>query len=190
MFEDVAEMLRRFDAKPTAMVEEAVPCQLLWSALAYLPGTAERLGVPEGLYWYRGGRGVGDLTGRRDMNEPVLAHVEVKSAGAKISYGRACPNHCGHWVSQLQHMAHDRGAIIVVITHTSRVTPLRAMIADDGLAQRVTVISFTTVADAVAACVAAGNDPGGSLLASLLDVELVQGLPLSEGSGIPDSKAG
>ena len=46
--------LRRFDAKLTARVPEAVVVQLLWCCLVHVPAFCRQLGVPPGLAWHLG----------------------------------------------------------------------------------------------------------------------------------------
>lgn len=170
MFEEVADIFSVYDHSRGDRVPEDVVRQVLWSALAFLPGFAEGLGLREDLVWYSGKRGCGDLTGVSDG--AVLVHFEVKGYRTQNSYGVECPNKCGEYRSQLQHMAEDKGAAIVLATFSGRVEAWKKKAEALGLGERVRVTSFSAVAEAIKKAVGKGKDPGGSLLASMFDVEL------------------
>ena len=162
--------LRRFDAKPSAQVPEAVPRQLVWACLGHLVHLAGLLDLRDDLEWFAGRQGEGDLTGR-DADGSVRVHVELKSATAAASYGSRCPR-CTEYRSQLAHMGEDPEAVIVLLCQASRATRVWEMVAEAGVPlTQVRLITFAELADAVQEALDLGDLPGHDLLAALLDVE-------------------
>jgi hypothetical protein len=165
----IPSTLRRFDAKPDAHSPEPVITQIAWSCLAYLQSLPALLGVPEGLAWYLGKQGCGDLSGF--AGDTAGAHIEIKSNGAAVNEGSGCRHRCGQYLTQFHHMMHDERAVILAFTHTRRVPRLAAELALAGLEDRVHVRRFSQLADAIEQALLADGPPQVDLLSCLLDVE-------------------
>ncbi len=165
----IPSTLRRFDAKPHARSPEAVITQIGWACLAYLWSLPALLGLPEGLNWFLGKQGCGDLSGFAD-DDTVGAHIEIKSDRAAINPGSVCRQRCGEYLTQFHHMAHDEHAVIVAFTHSRRVPKLAADLALAGLGDRVQVRSFAQLADAIEQALVTDGSPQVDLLSCLLDV--------------------
>lgn len=166
MYRQLPNVLRRFDAKPGSRVPEPVVTQVIWASLAYLPSMAAALGLPEGLGWWQGGHGKGDLTGRKAWADPIQVHVEIKSMSAKFNVGGRCPYQCGQQLSQLEHMAHDANAMTMIITHSCRLKTIA-----EHLNPKVKLKSYSDVAGAIERALRTDTKPRHNLLESLFDVE-------------------
>ncbi|MDG4803711.1 hypothetical protein [Micromonospora sp. WMMD980] len=169
-YEQLPEVLRRFDRKPSAIVAEAIPTQVLWICLLYLPSLGGRLGLIGVNEWRLGGHGMGDISGR-DADDKIVAHIELKSATAKANVGSRCFDGCGQELYQLEHMAHRPYAQIALVTHTARFHVAQKMAQRAGLGERVQIKSFAEVADAIDLSLAQDGTPRDDLLESLFDVE-------------------
>ncbi|MHA4948701.1 hypothetical protein ACX27O_15380 [Micromonospora sp. SD19] len=169
-YEQLPEVLRRFDRKPTAIVAEAIPTQVLWICLLQLPSLGGQLGLTGVHEWRLGGHGIGDISGR-DADDKIVAHIELKSATARANVGSRCFDGCGQELYQLEHMAHQPYAQIVLVTHSARFHIAEKMTQQAGLGERVQIKSFADVADATDLSLAQDGTPRSHLLESLFDVE-------------------
>lgn len=144
--------------------------QLLWSLIVYLPTLRNHLDIPADCAWHLGGHGVGDLTGRLP-GEPIIVHIEIKSARARASYGVACPDGCGEYISQFAHMAHNVDADLLAVTHSRRVSAIHSMAVEAGVADRLRILTFAEVADFIENALFVDGVPAQDLVEALLDVE-------------------
>jgi hypothetical protein len=165
----IPSTLRRFDAKPDAHSPEPVITQIAWSCLVYLPSLSALLGISEGLAWWLGKQGCGDLSGF--AGGTAGAHIEIKSYRAPVNPGSVCRYKCGEYLTQFHHMAHDEQAVILAFTHTRRVPNLAEELEFYGLEGRVQVRSFAPLADAIEQALLTDGSPQVDLLSCLLDVE-------------------
>jgi hypothetical protein len=166
-YDDVPAVLRCLDKSQTS---EAIPTQLAWVCLAYLPSLATLLRLPAELTWWRGRHGEGDVTGRID-DDTVAVHFEVKGAEAEASYGSRCPRRCGQRRSQFTHMGENPDATIMIVCQSSRVPAVWAMARDAGVLLRVRVITLADLADAVEEALRRDGSPRHGLLWALCDAE-------------------